>query len=470
MKRKSKLYIAIGCSIALVALIVAVLGIVRNTDTTDPTYPPLLDAADIYDQAVAEVNAQKSICATVSYIKETTIGAEVFRENSQQQLLYENTGAEEFRSYVTESLTAGTHTVEITELYDDGQCYFTVEGIPFRCQLTPEDYLARYTPITPINPEIYGSIDGIERNGEKVISFRHAAAPEDWAIPESCTLQYAEGTAYLSKEGQLKKSVYIISYTTGNAFVKYSVSVELQLDSTQTIPAPSDIQTYTPVEYIDGPRTLEIASGHLMDCGNIDAAYLEKIHCQLFGDLRTTEISMQTNHTNGWFAQVDTTVTVENTGKTGSISTKHQTEQFQNNTYSVHVDDVDSTENQEVSKNDMRSYCQDILVSTVVLPEYISNVSVTQTQTTLQLQFHTNDDFAQLLKSEALTYLYQNPAILQDKEYHAQTALCYLHIDKSTLLPVASGFQLTGNYTVDDLDYPLTYSADQNYQLYKTEH
>lgn len=469
MERKRKIYIAIGCCVALIALVVAVFDIVQNLDKTDASYPPLSDAAALYEHAIAARNAQESISATVSYVKETTIGGEVFRENAQQQLVYRNIGSDEFCGVVTEVLTAGTHTVEITELYTDGQCYSTVAGVPFRCQITPEDYRTRYTPIVPIDPTLYTSVTGIESNEEKIITFQNATAPEGWAIPEECTLQYAEGTAYLDAENQLTKSVYTITYTTGHAFVKLSVSVLLQSASSQSIQAPADADTFTPLQYLDGPRMLEIASGHLMDCGNISATYLEQIHCLLFGDLRTTEISMETNHTNGWFAQVDTTITVENTGKTGTLSTKRQTEIYQNDTYSVRIDDVDSTENQEVTKDAMRSYCQDILVNTIILPEYITGASVTETPSTLQIQFHTNNDFAELLKSEALNSLYQNPAILQDKEYQTQSILCYLYIDKATMLPVASGFQLTGSYQVDNLQYPLTYSAEQTYQLYQAE-
>ncbi len=469
MERKRKIYIAIGCCIALVALVIAVFGIVENLDTTDESYLSLSDAAALYDHAVATATAQESINATVSYVKETTIEGEVFRENAQQQLVYQNLGSNQFRGLVTESLTAGTHTVEITELYVDGQCYLTIADVPFRCQLNPEDYRARYTPIVPIDPTIYSTVTGIERNSEKIITFQDATAPESWVIPEGYTLQNAEGTAYLDAENQLKKSVYTVTYTTGHAFVKLSVSVELQPASSQSIQVPTDTKAYTPLTYLDGPRMLEIASGHLMDCGNIRANYLEKIHCQLFGDLRTTKISLDTNHINGWFAQVNTTVTMENTGKTGAISTKQQTEIFENNSYYVRVDHTDSAENQEVSKDAMRSYCQDILVNTVILPEHISEASVTETPSTLEIQFHTTADFAELLKSEALTALYQNPTILQDKEYQTQSVLCYLHVDKATLLPLASGFQLTGNYEVDNLQYPLTYSTEQTYQLFKTE-
>lgn len=469
MDRKRKIHIAIGCIIALVALVVAVFIAIQNTDTTNASYPQLSDASSLYDYALTTLDAQQNMSATVSYVKETTIGGEVFRESAQQQVVYQNIGDSDFCGNVTETLTVGTHTVQITELYANGQCYFTVADIPFQCQLTQEDYLARYTPIAPISPTLYASVTGTERNGEKVITFKEPAEPESWAIPANCTLQYAEGKVYLGAENQLTKSIYTIAYNTDTAFVKFSVSVELQQGTSQTIHVPTDVQNYTPLEYMDGPRMLEIASGHLMDCGNISASYAEQIHCQLFGDLRTTQISLQTNHTNGWYAQVDTTVTMENTGKTGTLSTKQQTEIFQNGTYSLRVDHVDSEANQEVSQDAMRSYCRDILVSTVILPEHIAQASVTDTSSTLQIQFDINDDFAQMLKSEALTALYQDPAILQDKEYQTQDILCYLHIDKATLLPVSSGFQLSGNYHVDNLQYPLTYSTEQSYQLYTQE-
>ncbi len=466
MKQKRRIYIAIGCAIALIALVVAAFMLVKKPDDTDVTYPTVSDAAQAYALAIEAHNAQSSVSATISYIKEITIDGQVFRENAQQQLIYQNIGNDMFRASVEETLTTGTHTVKIAETYLDGQCFFTVADVPFQCQLTQEEYLSRYTPLIMIDASLYSYISGIQKNDDTVITFQNPIAPEAWAISEVNTLQQAEGTVYLNAEGQLTKSIYTLSYHTGHANVKYSVSVQLQSTPSDPIQKPKDNKNYTTLSYIDGPRMLEIASGHLMDCGDIQSNYLEQIQCQLFGDLRSTDISIKTDHTDGWFAQVDTIVSMENTGKSGVSSTKKQTEIFQDDRYRVLIDGVEASSAQEVSRNAMLSYCRDILVSTVILPDHITHASVTQTEDSIQIQFDASDAFAELLKSEALNALYQNDTILQDKTYQTEHVSCYLYLDANTLLPVASGYQLKGNYQVDGISYPLIHSTEQTYQLY----
>ena len=465
MKQKRKLHIAIGCAIMAIVLVISAFMLMKAPSAADVTYPTVTDTAEAYALAVQAYKTQDSVCATISYVKEITIDGQVFRENGQQQLEYQNISSDAFCAAVTETLTTGTHTVEITETYLDGQCFFTVAGVPFRSQLTQEEYLARFTPLVMIDPSLYSSVTGIQRNEETVLTFQNPTAPEAWAIPESCTLQQAEGTVYLTGDGQLSKSIYTISYNTSQANVKYSVSVQLQSGSSQPITKP-DAKNHTSVAYIDGPRMLEIASGHLMDCGNIQASYSEQIHCQVFGDLRITDITLKTDHTDGWFAQVDTVVSMENTGKSGASSKKQQTEIFQDGTYRALIDGTESSEAQEVSKDAMLSYCRDILVGSIILPDHIANASVTQTPETIQIEFDANDAFADLLKNDALNALYQTNDILQDKAYQTESVICYLHLDAETLLPVASGYKLTGNYQVDGISYPLIHSTDQSYLLY----
>lgn len=466
MKQKRKLYIAIGCAIMAIVLVISAFMLMKAPGAADVTYPTVTDTVEAYDLAVQAHKAQDSMCAIISYVKETTIDGQVFRENGQQHLEYQNIGSDAFCAAITETLTTGTHTVEITETYLDEQCFFTVAGVPFQSQLTQEEYLARFTPLVMIDPSLYSSVTGIQRNGETILSFQNPKAAEAWAIPEACVLQQAEGSVYLTSDGQLAKSIYTISYNASQAHVKYSVSVQLQSGSSQTIAKPANAKNYTSISYMDAPRMLEIASGHLMDCGNIQASYSEQIHCQVFGDLRITDITLKTDHTDGWFAQVDTVVSMENTGKSGASSKKQQTEIFQDGTYRALIDGTESSEIQDVSKEAMLSYCRDILVGSIILPDHIANASVNQTPEMIQIEFDANDAFADLLKADALNALYQTNDILQDKAYQTESVVCYLHLDAETLLPVASGYKLTGNYQVDGISYPLIHSTDQSYLLY----
>ena len=106
-----------------------------------------------------------------------------------------------------------------------------------------------------------------------------------------------------------------------------------------------------------------------------------------------------------------------------------------------------------------------------MLPEYISGTDLTETDTRFSIEFRANEAFAQLLAQEACATLYQNPDILTNmaQTFTTDRITCYLHVDKATGFPVASGFHYEGTYIVSALPYKLVFKADQNYAIENTK-
>lgn len=459
MDKRRLLFIIIGAVVLLAVCVTIVCLFALGSDE-----PKILENADaVYQEAVNRLNGQENIQLNIFYDKSTTIGGEIFREQSTQVVTYQGLGTEQMQGIANETLHIGNYSISISELYADGTGYFTVNGSNFRGSISQEEYLSRYIPTAPVSAELYASIHGNATKEETVIHFSRAATAEGWAQEGSMENIEAEGTAYLDADGNLTKTMYLLSYTLGSAKVTLTAAVEIS--QAQPIQLPEDTSAYAQIAYLDAPRTLETACGYLLATNNASAAYSDTISCEAFGDIRTQTVNVRTTGIGSWTAQVDTVVTLENSSKAGVVSSTAKSEKFEDGTYTTQIDGGEPSIGTDISTSDMRQYCQDILVATIMLPEYITDARLTESETAYRIEFAAKEAFAQMLSSEACTTLYQSADVLTgiSQAYQTDGVTCYLTVDKQTGLPTASGFSYSGTYTISELPYRLIYQADQAY-------
>lgn len=422
----------------------------------------------VYQEAINRINGQENIYLNITFDKTTTIGTQIFREQSQQTLSYENLGTEEMVGFMDETLLIGNYSISITEIYSNQTGYFIVNNNGFTGTMTQDEYMARFIPVAMVTPELYAKVNGIITKTEKVIYFTYGAAPESWAVNSGIKDIVAEATVHLDLEGNLSKTNYQLSYSSED--INTTITATVEILKSEPIKLPDNMESYTPITYLDGPKDLEVACGQLLMANCSTAAYSDTISCEAFGDIRKKSIGVHACNNNFLTAQVDTKVTLENSGKAGVISTTQKTEAFEKNTYIARVDDgAPATGN--IHAEEMQSYCNDILVSTIMLPEYITEAKLTETDNAYHVEFTGNESFAQMLSAEACNTLYQNSDILTAlaQDYETTNIRCYLTIDKTTGLPIASGFTYSGTYSISKLPYSLLYQADQNYDLLTSE-
>lgn len=461
MKNKHRL-IYLGSGLVAVLLLIIIVSCSMGA-----TPESLADADVLYENAVAAVTNASNLSLNITQQKEITVGNETFNETSTQTVTYEGLDSEHLQVAMEETLQAGSHTVTITELYADGVGFFTVEEGRFTFSANRDEYLARYTPAVLLDTSLYSSITGTRAKGIACITFAQPSGFEPWLDIENAELISAVGTAYIDKAGQLTESRYELTYTQGNAYIRQSITVEPVDALHSPIQIPEDTSAYTPISDPNILRLLEIACGHLLEATSVTSTYTDTILCHAFGDQRSQSIVINAVSADQLDAQVDTSVSLSNSGKLGSASTVSKTERFSNGIYTVVVNDGEETAKSDIDAAAMHSYCQDILVGTMALPQYITGASVTETEDTYQIRFTASEDFGQLLQKEACLTLYQDADILskQAQSYRTDSVLCYLTLHKSTYLPVASGFHYVGIYTIDALPYPLEFRADQQYRL-----
>lgn len=462
-KRITKRHL-IGGGTALVIMIVAfavICGAWRGSARAKPV--PLDNAAEIYAEAAAALKARENIYYQVEGAISATIGTNTLEENFTQLITIEAPGTEQMRVCVEETRRIGSYNITRFSFYADGKEYLTVQGASFQAAVSADEFNTKLIPSVLIDPTLYVESAGITVGKESTISFTKPAAIEVWAAAGAEPIN-AESTAFLNKDGALTSSVYTATYKQDG--ISYTVHYTVKIIDAEVPPIQlPDDSAFTPINAINTPYLLEKACGYLMNISSVHAQYKDTIACEAFGDERSQAIQIRTDNTDGWRAQVDTSVSVSNSSKAGAVTTSTKSELFSDNTYSASTDGAEFVTNSEVDLTAMTDYCHNLLIGTVMHPQYIISAEMNVIEDICSISFQASEDFAQILAEEACTTLYQSPLVLSNMSESSatDTATCYLNINKTTGFPVSAGFNYQGTYTISGIPYRLTFRADQTY-------
>lgn len=471
MKEHRRSIAIIGSVMLLLFAVVIFLVATTLSDAPDPTYPTIENASVIYEDAIDILNSSDNISLRISYKKETLLGDEFLTEQSVQNITYQGLVSDSLKASATEKLMVGNHTVELSEIFTEGNLYLTIDDCQFFGDMDSKSYLSRYSPAQLLHTELYKTITGENTGNGYTIFFSDPLNIESWASTNTTQLRQSSGTAYIDASGQLTKSVYTVSYTVDNLHIRLSATVEIIYDNTAPISVPSNTETYIKLTSPDAPRMMEKACGYLLDATDVQGTCIDTIYCEAFGDTRKQTVTLKTAQNTAWSAQVDTSVEIINSSKAGTSTNYTQQEIFKDNTYTISVDSAPKTINKDIDINAMRSYCQDLLVGTILLPQHIANASVSESEDMYIIELTGNDSFAKIIDAEACATLYQNPHILSEtaQSYEVDTMRCYLTIDKNTGLPIGSGLDYKGSYTIEQFPYLIAYQSDHQYTILTEE-
>lgn len=451
-----------GMALTIVIVTVAVIwGAWRIIE--DKTVP-LENAAEAYTQAVAQLSAAENIYYKVSGTRTISDNGATTEESFTQLITYEKQGTNDFLGCVEEDLHIGTQSIKSFEFFSKGVAYFTTQGASFQSEMTADAYTDRYTPAVPVDPALYAEITGVKNSKAITISFSKPGAVASWIRANGITLVDAAATVTLTPDGVLRVSNYSVTYTQNDATFTLNVAVEIMNNATPPLQLP-DSSAYTPISDISVPKTLERSCGYLTAIQNIRSVYSDAIFCEAFGDERIQTIRLTTNETDGLSAELDTVVAVSNSSKAGVVTTSTKKESFESGIYSYSVDGSTFENDSSVNEDIMEGYCDNLLIGTILLPDYIGSADVEETDDVISISFLPTDEFANILAQDACLSLYQNATILieQALSYETDEATCYLTIDKVSGYPISSGFYYSGTYVIGGIPYQLSFKADQTY-------
>lgn len=471
MKKRFQVVAIAAAAVILLSLVgYWILSGPASSDTDDITFPTIDGAESIYTSAVDSMNTTDGMVLNILKTTRISIGSDTFEEVCEQTLSYTDLGTEQMRAYAEESTSMGKHSFTVTEAFSAGKGYVTVNGSKFVGDISAQDFAARFAPAVCLDPALYATITGVDTGGCYLISFEKPSHGELWALQEGASFILAAGTARISYEGTLLSSTYDITYTQGNTTVTTSYTVTPSAQEVQ-LQIPTDISEYSVVSYLDAPKMLEKATGYLMQTQNISASYTENIYFQAFGDQRVQNITLHTGTGTDWSAMVATNRTLTNTSREGEVSKSSETQLFTDGRYQSNKDGGAFTTDKSIRAEDMQNYCFDRLLSTVMLPQYITRAYVTVGSSTLTMRFTGSQEFAKLISTNACQILYQKPEMLKELAQSSSTDLlsCYVELDKNTGLPLSSGIDYKGTFVINALPYQLGFKADQAYTISSKE-
>lgn len=457
-------------SIAIVAIVMTVIGCAilyrPVVDTAPPGLLPINDTASVYQNATSAFDSIETAHMDISTVQQLIINGEVLTEKSQKSISYRGYNTDDLAVTCEETLSIGDATISIREAFVSGSAYVSIDGGNFSAPLSAQEYQSRFVPLALLTPSLYENILGFDNGSEYSLYFDNPTDMEAWAIVDGWNFAGAKGFAQIDHSGKLVCCTYSVTLTRGSYTMHVTTTVTPDYTQKELV-LPEDIDTYTPISYLDGPRMLEKASCYLLHSNNISANYSDRIFCQAFGDERTKNISLYTAMDTDFIARIDTKTLLTNTGRVGDVVEHLHNELFVDGVYTISIDGGEPTENADLDLNAVQTYCKNQLVSTIMLPENIVGATATVADDSITITLTPDEDFVTQISTNACQTLYQKPELLNDLSSQSKTTelKAYLALDRYTLLPISSGIKYGGLYTVEGLPYQLDYEAEQSYTI-----
>lgn len=441
------------------------------TPTTEPSAEPAKTlsseaAQSVYQQALDKLSAFDDYTLNITISKNTSVGKEVFSETRHQVLTYRHLGTKNMQTALEETSAIGSQSTSISEYYADNTGYFIVNGSHFKSDITPQAYIARNIPAAPLDISLYENISAKEYNDEIFIQCSQPTRGESWALPDGGNMTVATGTILLDTTGALAQSTYNLIYTYGPASIEYSVTVDVDTNAVSDIQIPAG--DYIHITYPDASRMLEQACGYLLQSNLLSANVTSSITCQAGGIHRVEAAQLQIDSLSSDFSAVlDTSVRVIDYSRGGETTYYTQKETFLDGQYGIAIDNGTLNSDTEITADAMQTYYQNLLVSSVLLPDYIATATVTDLGSVYLLELTAPEEFAFILSENATQTLYGDPQFLSSLASSLQigTPECYLAIDKYTGLPTAAGYRCNTEYLIEDFTYTFHTQTDAGYYL-----
>lgn len=424
----------------------------------------LSDPVSVYKSAIAAFPADEDITLSIHSTKEIRIGNSKFHIASQKLVQCDIDENNNLMILSNEKLFCDHYETTITELFSDDQLYITLNNTKFKSSITKSAYVSSLLPKVILNEKLYNHITGIRNKTGCTISFSEPTALEDWITGQTPDSYYAEGNVSIDHNGKLTGFIYKADYIAADIYHCDTYSIEI-LTETPQIHVPEDTNKYMEIEEYQALYALETSSIYLIQADNIAAEYSDDIYIQATGDRRKKNVQSQILNTKGFSANMKTVIESTNDSQIDSIHKYATEEVYSDDKYTIATDGGTPLTDTKITFDAMQKYIHNQLISTIMLPIFVRNATVTNDDTYIRYNFIPSQDFAESLIKNACDNLYQDPSMLDNivkdittKEFH-----CYLTVNKRTGLPHDSGIVFSACYKISGIPYEIKYYAQQKY-------
>lgn len=435
--------------------------------STEPstTIPCEYDAEALYQQAINSVALFRNLTLSIHTEVQTKIGEEIFSEKSDQTVKYNDLGTANMIVSVEAEQAFGSYVVPYSEAYSNDVMYFSVGGGNFCTPMSGSAFQDRFAPAVLLDPTCYKTSSATLEDSIFSLEFKDPIAIENWALENNAVLISASGTATLDEHSNLLENTYSVTYAQNELEVTKTVQVLIKKGETISLP---QVTEYLPIEDPNAPFMLERACGYLMQTKAITAQINESILCEAFSDNRTQKLEINMYGNNEDFAaKLNFNTLLINSSQAGDEVRKTETFSFENGNYTALLNGLPTADNKNVTAEQMRKTCQNLLLGTILIPQYISNSATVINEDTVRYEYAITNDFAATLCQNACNTLYGKPELLLNlsSSNTTDTLTAYLEINRKTSLPTSSGIIYNGSYVIEDRPYLMKYETEQTYTM-----
>lgn len=457
------------CTALCLALLVCFTGCgndpVAVTDPTGETQPPV-DPHVLYATARQAVESAPNLRLVITAEEQRTVNGETYMHSTNAVASYAARNTDNPSAVVEENLTFGTYENAYKSFYLDGKAYAQVMDYAFSSSMTASEFYALQTPALLLDAALYKTVTAQTSFSGTTLHFSEPTALESWITkPVQPELVSAEGTALISKNGTLLSAAYSASYKVGETVCSLSVTVTLSMPETMDLSGQftEELTAAASLSHFSAPRDLLQAVGDICATHRITAGYTEELFCEAADSIRKQKVQVSTEGEGDSFsALVDYAATLTNYA--GMTSTNTQQETFANGAYTYSLNGSKPTVLQTVTVQQMRTYCEDTVLSALLSIDYLSGATLTDNGDTYKLVLTGTDAMAEDLCDSIYTMLNMDLDKTADS-YKTTQIGGYLTIDKVTGLPTQAGIYLTRTHVIGGASYTMTYEINETISL-----
>lgn len=435
--------------------------------TTAPTNPLQPDALTLYADAIAILSGRESLRMHVDRADEVSTVSQTVDTVSSQTVSYKGLQTGNLQVVMSEEITYGAYTTNVTEIYLDGNAYATVGGGNFACTMTAEEYTARLLPMVLVDAALYGSVEIDDTAEGTLIRFRDAAELEDWLASDATEFISARADVTLSDDGSLESICYSASYLCANTPVTTTVTALYRECSEEPITAPVNADSFSRVSYLDGLRLLEQAFGYLQSYNTIsfDSNITTYISAASLYMYQGRDIDIYDFSSNPQI-QINTDFYYMDYYNEASMEQELE-ERYLNGKYTSSLDGEEPQSIPGITDIQMCEYAMGMMTDYVILPEYLVDATCTDLGSLLLIEFTGSSELGKLFADQLCLEIYGDADLLNDlaSAYRTDTMEYYIAVDKYLGLPTAIGVNFQGTHTIDGYEYVSIRQADQSIYL-----
>ncbi len=437
--------------------------------TPDPTTqaPTEPSVTDVYTQAAASLRDAQNLKIELTTKKDIVTLGGAFSSVSEQELVLTGIGTDAFAATLSEELDVGEYQDEFTEYFADDTLYVNIYNSGyFKGDMSTADFLARFAPAVLLNESLYAEVSSQTSDSSTTLTFSNPTGPETWALPQNAKFLSANGTAKITSNGTLAKTVYTIDYILGNTTVSMEVTAEAEIYDEAAPEAPKDLNRYTKIDSIDAPRLYDTAVLYICSSEAASSTITQSILSQAAGYMQTEQTELHFMGTGeNHMSSVDSTISSMNSE--GATESYALTEKFQDGKYTYSENGGDITPDASIKLSDMVEYLQGFLDDNILALKYISSAKLEAVNGLLYLEIQLNPEWGNLTAKDISYQLFGDGDFLDNyaTDYKTNTGSYYMFLDAATGFPVSAGTTYEGVHTIEGQQYILSQEITQSYRL-----